>query len=312
MQFTFGMLEDRERRKKASMLDEVAEVVDFRRIEKLLLKMYKHVGRPPIPPLVLFKALLLESWYGLSDGEVVQEIHDRRSFERFVGPEARRFHLDDTTLVKFRQRLVESKTLAKVWSEVDRAFAAKGLVVRKGVIVDSTLVESACRPESKRDDGEPVDADAGYTSRNGQGVAGYKAHVGMDESSGLIRRMELTRIAESDHEHFGELIPDGTERAYADKAYRSRKNEAYLEKRGMESRVLHRAWRNRPLTAAQRLLNRKWSRVRALIEPKMNDLKRWCSMGRMRYYGLERNRLWMLICGLAANFKRAVALEALA
>ena len=58
MQFTFGMLEDEERRKKATMLDEVSQIVDFRRIEKLLLKIYKHGDRPPIPPLMLFKALL--------------------------------------------------------------------------------------------------------------------------------------------------------------------------------------------------------------------------------------------------------------
>lgn len=309
MQFTFGMLEDQERRKKQSMLDEVAKVVDFGRVEKLLEKMYRRGGRPPIPPLMLFKALLLESWYSLSDVEVVQEIHDRRSFERFIGADVRKHHLDDTTLVKFRQRLRATGTLDKVWAEVDRAFIERGLTVRKGVIVDSTLVEGACRPESKREDGSPVDSDAEYTSRNGRAVAGYKVHVGMDEGSGLVRRMELSRIRESDHEHFGELIPAGVERVYADKAYRSREHEKYLAGRGVKSRVLHTARRNRPLTAAQKRINRAWSRVRALIEPKMNDLKRWCSMGRMRYYGLERNDVWMFVCGLAANFKRAVVLE---
>jgi len=54
---------------------------------------------------MLFKALLLESWYDLSDVEVALEIHDRRIFERFIGPEIRNYHLDDTTLVKFRNRL---------------------------------------------------------------------------------------------------------------------------------------------------------------------------------------------------------------
>lgn len=163
MQFTFGMREDQERRKKQSMLDEVARVVDFRRIEKRLLKkMYKHGGRPPIPPLTLFKALLLESWYSLyslSDVEVAREIHDRRSFERFIGADMRQYHLDGTTLVKFRQRLRETGTLAKVWTEVDRALSERGWMVKKGVIVDSTLVEGACRRESKKEDGTPVDAD---------------------------------------------------------------------------------------------------------------------------------------------------------
>jgi len=105
MQPTFGMLEDQARRKKKSMLDEIGKVIDFRRIEKLLLKMYKGGGRPPIPPVMLFKTLLPESWYGLSDVQVVEEIHDRRSFERFIGEGVRKYHLDDTTLVKFRNRI---------------------------------------------------------------------------------------------------------------------------------------------------------------------------------------------------------------
>ena len=308
MQFTFGMMEDQERRKKATMLDEVAKIIDFGRMEKPLSAMYKYGGRPPIPPLMLFKALLLESWYGLSDVEVVQEIHDRRSFERFIGPDVRKYHLDDTTLVKFRNRLRETGTLAKVWGEVDRALSARKLVVKKGVIVDSTLVEGACRPESKREDGSPVDEDAGYTARKGQTYCGYKVHVGMDKVSGIIRRMGLSRIEEHDHEHFKGLIPRGTKEAYADKAYRSIEHDEYLEKRGMKNRILFKGYRNRKLTGRQKRLNRAWSKVRSIIEPKMNDLKRWCSMGRMRYYGLERNGVWMLVCGLAANFKRTVTL----
>jgi len=121
MQPMFGMLEDHARRKKESMLDEIGKVMDFRRIEKLLLKMYNGGGRPPIPPVMLFKALLPESWYGLSDVQVVEEIHDRRGFERFISEGVRRYHLDDTTLVKFRNRLRDSGVMDRVWKEVDNA-----------------------------------------------------------------------------------------------------------------------------------------------------------------------------------------------
>ena len=192
MQMTFGMYEDENRRKKATMLDHVGDVIDFSKLENLLLKMYRgHTGRPPIPPLMLFKALLLESWYGLSDVEVVQEIHDRRSFERFIGEGIRQYHLDDTTLVKFRGRLRESGLIEQLWSEVDKALQRKGVKVKKGTIVDSTLVEGACRPKSLCKDGSLVDKDSGYTVRNGKGVCGYKVHVGMDHGSLLIRKMEL-------------------------------------------------------------------------------------------------------------------------
>lgn len=310
MQVTFGMIEDQNRRQKATMLDDVLKIIDFRGIEKLLLKMYKgKTGRPPIPPLMLFKALLLESWYGLSDVEVVQEIHDRRSFERFIGESVRKYHLDDTTLVKFRERLRNSGMMVKIWNRVDSSLTKAGFIVKKGVIVDSTLVKGACRPGAKRNDGSDVDGDVGCTVRRGLPVDGYKVHVGMDEGSGIIRRMETGRIEEHDHNHFKSFIPRGTKRAYADKAYRSQEHEDYLHNRNVESRVLFKGYRDRMLTAWQKRKNRQWSIVRSVIEPKMADLKRWCSMDRMRYYGMDRNHLWTLMCGLAANFKRVTVLS---
>ena len=98
---------------------------------------------------MLFKALLLESWYDLSDVEVALEIHDRRIFERFIGPEIRNYHLDDTTLVKFRNRLREKGVLDRVWAEVDKAMTARNLRVKKGVIIDSTIGRK-CVQESRR------------------------------------------------------------------------------------------------------------------------------------------------------------------
>jgi len=308
MQPTFGMLEDQARRKKTSMLDEIGTVIDFRRIEKLLLKMYKGGGRPPIPPVMLFKALLLESWYGLSDVQVVEEIHDRRSFERFIGEGVRRYHLDDTTLVKFRNRLRDSGVMDRVWKEVDNALSRRGKKIKQGVIIDSTLVESACRPASKRKDGDPVDPDAGYVKRKGRAIGGYKTHISTDDKTDIIRRMELVPIYEHDQNRFEELIPDDASRVYADKGYSSELHDYYLLEHGITNRVLHKASRNRPLKAWQLAQNRRWSKVRGRVEAKMADLKRWCSMNRMRYYGMERNRIWMLVCGLACNLKRAVNL----
>lgn len=310
MGMTFGMMEDQLRRKKKTMLDDVLGMIDVQKIEGLLNRMYKgDTGRPPIPPLILFKALLLESWYGLSDVEVVQEIHDRRSFERFVGLDVRKYHLDDTTLVKFRERLRTHGMMEKVWEEVERGLQRKGVIVKKGAIVDSTLVKGACRPGSRREDGTVVDRDVGSTVRNGRTISGYKVHAGMDRDSGIVRTMAISRIEEHDHNYLMPLIPKGTTEIYADKAYRSQEHENYLKRHQIKSRILFKRYRNRGLSEGQRKKNRIWSGVRARIESKMNDLKRWCGMEQMRYYGIDRNRLWVLICGMASNLKRAGALK---
>ncbi|MDH4182582.1 MAG: transposase [Nitrospinota bacterium] len=219
MQPTFGMIDDQVRRKKITTLDYIATVIDFRKIEKLLLKACKGGGRPPIPPIMLFKALLLESWYDPSDVEVALEIHNRRSFERFIEPEIRNYHLDHTTLVKYRNRLREKGVLDRVWAEVDKAMIARNLRVKKGVFTDSTMVEGGCRPESKRGNGEPVDPDADYVKRGEQLKSGQKVYISTDDKQGLIQRMELVPITENDHRRFGELIPDDAGRVCADKGY---------------------------------------------------------------------------------------------
>jgi IS5 family transposase len=145
MQMTFGMHEDRERHQKKTMLDEIAQFIDFRKIDQILKGMYTNEGRPPIPPMILFKTLLLEAWYRLSDVQVVEEIHDRRSFEWFVGEDVRKYYVDDTPLVKFRNRMREKRIEEKVWAAVEQSLVEAGVIIRHGTIVDSTMVKGACR-----------------------------------------------------------------------------------------------------------------------------------------------------------------------
>lgn len=312
MQISFGMYEDRSRRQKPCMLDEIIQIVNFKRIGQMLEEMYASgkAGRPPIPPLILFKALLLESWYDLSDVEVVQEIHDRRSFERFVGEEVRNYHLDDTTLVKFRNRLRNHGLMKRIWDVMDLELQNRGLVVKRGVIIDSTLVKGATRPSSRRSDGSLVDGDIGRTVREGEGYEGMKVQIGMDSESRLIRGMGLRPITEHDHRYFKPLIPEGTEVVYADKAYSSGEHRMYLAAIGVKDGIIRKRPYRQLQTEENRVRNKMLSQIRGRIEAKMDDLKRWCSMDRLRYYGRSRNELWMWVCGLACNWKRMVRLVA--
>jgi IS5 family transposase len=310
MQYSFGMMEDRERRQKDTFLDRVNEIIDFTNIEKLLQKMYtSELGRDPIPPLILFKTLLLESWYGLSDVEVVEEIHDRRSFERFVGEEVRNYHVDDTTLVKFRKRMRDHAIYVSAIELVEKAMIQAGVKIKRGAIVDATLVKGAALPHSKDKNGDDVDPDVHTTSRKGKPVDGYKVHVSTTTDQ-IIRKIEISHIEVHDSQYFEKVLPKDAKEAFADKAYRSKAISEYLRKRNIANRILFKGYRNHPLTASKTYRNKKLSYTRSAIERKMCDLKRWCSMGRMRYFGLERNRLWIFLCAMASNLKRAVNLLA--
>jgi transposase len=210
-QLTFGMQEDDLMRKKETMLDRIDQIIDFRPIETLLESVYdRQTGRPAIPPVKLFKMLLLEQWYGLSDVRVVEEVHDRRSFERFVGQDIRRYHVDDTTLVKFRERIRHARLERRLFDLIKNQLDEQGLFVRKGTIIDSTIVQGATSPGRRKKNGEPVDPDVAYTSRKGKAKEGMKVHLSVDLGSGLVEHISLTPITVHDHHVFEELIPSET------------------------------------------------------------------------------------------------------
>lgn len=306
-QLTFGMQEDNLMRKKESMLDQIDRIIDFGPIEALLNTLYDpRMGRPAISPVMLFKMLLLEQWYGLSDVRVVEEVHDRRSFERFVGQEIRRYHVDDTTLVKFRERLRAAKIERRLFELINEQLEAKGLFIRKGTIVDSTIVQGATRPGRRRKNGELVDPDVAYTSRKGKAQEGMKVHLSMDHGSGLIEEITLTPITTHDHQVFEELIPTQTNVVYADKAYDSEAHDQYLKQHNKRSGILRKGCRYRPLTAKEHQRNSVLARIRSTIEPKINDLKRWCHLQKLRYFTLQRNLIQVVCAAIGANLKRSV------
>ena len=72
---------------KPGVLDRINEELDWRRFGKTLRKVFKDCkdGRPSYPPVMLFKVLLLQQWYGLSDPMAEEAIADRLSFRRFLG-----------------------------------------------------------------------------------------------------------------------------------------------------------------------------------------------------------------------------------
>ncbi len=195
-------------RKGPDRLGRLSSVVKWYRFEKVLKPLGKDspVGRPAYPALLMFKALLLQRLYGLSDAELEEALYDRLSFRRFCGLGLDEVVPDHTTLCRFRNHLVEAGLLEKLFFELDRQLDAAGLILRRGTMLDATIIETdAARPPRQEDDGgsevpgadrvHPArDPDATFTRHKGKPGSryGYKAHVGVDEGSGLIRRVITT------------------------------------------------------------------------------------------------------------------------
>jgi IS5 family transposase len=99
----------------------------------------------------MFKILLLQQWYGLSDQETEFALRDRISFSRFTGIALAESVPDHTTICRFRNLLVEKSVLKPLLDEVNNQFEKQGKLVKKGVAVDASIVASAARPRKQVD-----------------------------------------------------------------------------------------------------------------------------------------------------------------
>lgn len=308
-QLSFGMMEDNLMLKGKDFLDKINEIIDFTLIEEKLNQLYNpHKGRPAIPPLILFKVILLEQWYGLSDVAAVKAIHDNRRFERFVGQEVRYYHVDDTTLVKFRKRIGNEGALEEMLRIIIQQLRDKGYIRRDGTIIDATHVEGATKAGRRRKNGELVDPDVAKTLCRGRVREGMKVHVAMDVGSLLIEAVKLTNIRLHDSNVFEELLPADTKAVYTDRAYDSESKHNYLAENGKEDGILRQSRRNKPLTELEKALNSLFSKTRTSIEAKLSDLKRWCHLGKLRYFKKESNWIQVIFAVIASNLKRCVVL----
>ncbi len=137
-------------------LDRLVELVKWYRFEKLLARLRDPgPGRPGYPVLVMFKALLLQSLYGLSDTELEEALADRLSFRRFVGFSLEDQIPDHTTLCRFRLELIEAGLLEKLFAELDRQLEQAGVILKRGTMLDATLIETTARPGPEGSTSDP-------------------------------------------------------------------------------------------------------------------------------------------------------------
>lgn len=297
-------------------LERLAREVKWYRFEKLLCRLRPEgAGRPPFDPLLMFKALLLQQWYRLSDGELEEALNDRMSFRRFLGLALEDASPDHTTLCRFRNRLGEAGLAEKLFAEFERQLERHGLLLKRGTMIDATLVQTPFRPgrqgEADAAAELPVDADAALTAREGRRGThyGYKAHAGVDVETRLIRRLVLTP-ANVNETVVADALVCGDERAvYADKAYAKKARRSWLRERKIKDRIMHKSWGGGPpLTPSQKRHNALIAPVRAQVEGVFATLKRWMGFDCVRYVGLAKNSAHLHLVGLAYNMTRALKL----
>ena len=300
----------RRRGKKSEWLDRLDAALDWPALETIVAGIYASRGGGLSYPLLTYvKLLLLQQWHGLSDEGLEAAVDDRLSFRRFAGIPLAESVPDHSSVWRFREELARRGLAARLLAEVNRQLDARGLILRRGTLIDATILEAAVRPPGG-DAGEvsPRDPQAGWTKKNGRSRFGYEAHAAVDEGSGLVRAATMTPADVHDSVEADDLVQGDEGAVYADKAYDSEKRRADLRARGIEPRIMHKARRNRPLKPWQTWFNEAVAPVRAGVERLFATMKRTYGHRRVRYLGLARNDVQLQAMCAAINLRRALVL----
>ena len=330
-------------------LERLAQVVDFELFRGELDAALERSdrakgGRPPYDAVLMFKVLILQTLYTLSDDQTEYQIRDRLSFMRFVGLALEDRVPDAKTIWLFREQLTRAGAGAHLFARFDAALRAAGYLAMGGQIVDATIIQ-ARRPRLSRDEkatvrdgGVPahwskakrvqMDTDASWTLRRGRKragrerhdrapselvipVFGYKNHLGIDRRHGFIRNFVVTTAAAHDGRQLGRLL-DGQNTAspvWADSAYRSAANVSLLARRGLVPQFQRPKPRGKPMPPHMLRGNASRARVRVAIEHVFAAQK--CRLGLViRSVGLARATTRLGLANLVTNMRRLAWFEA--
>lgn len=299
---------------RSSILDEVEAVVDWAPLRSLLGKRGgSGAGNSSYPSEVLLRCLLAGIWHNLSDPALEAAIADRLSFRRFVGLSLHDQTPDHTTLWRFRQELAKDGLIEKIFTEINRQFEVKKLILKQGTLVDASLMPARANPPRKtRKEAEETpskpsaDRDARWGRKGNKSVFGYKVHTGVDVGHTLIRRVQMTDASVTDTEPADRLFCGDEKAVYGDQAYYTHTRHARLTEAGIKDRLMRRPNKHHPeLPPRHKQRNRLIAKVRAAVERPYAVFKETYGLRRLRFFNFERNRVLIMLACCAYNLRRA-------
>lgn len=309
----------------------VDQVVDWSPIEDAMRDVHsKKRGRPAITPLLLFKVLLIQRWYDLSDPAAEDALNDRKSFARFVGLPLDQPAPDHSSISRFRTELLRRGLMEPLIDALMAQIEARDLVLKQGTLMDATFVPSAAKPPSaprepkdkaRKAEFEPPaaepppadpftsgkhsarDPDARWAKKGKKAFFGYKLHIAADQERRIVRSHRVTAANVNDCEIGPQLVqPDGGAH-YGDKGYPSEPLRQKLAEHGLANGIMQLGTKHHLLRPAERRRNRVLAGIRAKVEGVFGEMKCRLGLTRARYRGLEKVQLECSLVVFAFNLK---------
>jgi IS5 family transposase len=232
---------------------------------------------------MMFKILILQEYYGLSDDQIEFQLLDRLSFQKFIGQGLHDVVPDAKTIWLYRQTLTEAGIIDKLFIQLSKQLERYGLVAKKGLMVDASFAKVPVQRNSP-DENDQIkrgetpdwdenkmrqkDLDADWVKKGGESHFGYKQHIKADVESKIITNFEVTSASEHDSQVIDELLTqsDKGQAVYADSAYHKNERIEELKRKGFFPRIPRKAARYIALTEAEIKRNHKYSSKRCRVE----------------------------------------------
>ena len=267
-------------------LDAIIDWEIFRdSIEKALYKEPKsNAGAKPYDRVLMFKILILQRYYNLSDEQTEFQIKDRLSFMDFLGLKIGDKIPDEKTIWLFRENLSKANLAQTLFDAFTQKLINNGIVAKEGSIVDASFV-TVPKQRNKRDENKKIkegeipqsfesnpnklaqkDCDARWTKKNNQNEYGYKDHINSDQKTKIITKYTVTPASAHDSQAVKDIVDESDTVFYADSAYKSEEIEIYLKEKNIKEKIIKRKYRNKPLKQADHKTNYKHSQTRVRVE----------------------------------------------
>ncbi len=308
-QLSFGDAEyagKRKRTRREEFLAEMEKVVPWSALEALIEPHYPKAGggRRPYPLAAMLRVHLMQNWFGFSDPAMEEALYEITPLRQFARLRMSAIP-DETTLLNFRHLLEKHDLAPKILDAVNADLTRKGLLLRRGTMVDATIIAA---PSSTKNADGARDPEMHQTKKGNQWYFGMKAHIGVDVESGLVHTVTTTAANAADVTQTEHLLHGSEVVVYADAGYTGaehrveRKDISWhvAEKRGKVKAIVNDAIRE----ATQDLETLK-ARIRARVEHPFRVVKRQFGFVKVRFRGLAKNTAQVLTLFALSNLWQA-------
>ena len=284
------------RTKKKEFLEQIDRIVPWGEWENMIRPSYYkgERGNKPYELRLMLRLHVLQNLYDLSDEGTAAEVIDSRAFSEFCGIDASSQVPDGDTIGRFRNILVKNGLQEKLFQQVVELLAERKLILKKGTIVDSTLITA---PSSTKNQKKERDPEAHSTRKGNNWYFGYKAHIGVDKDTGLVHHVKVTSANVNDVVETSNLLTGEEESVYGDSGYQGAEKREDAIRRNKQGKKIRYKINRKPTEIKKhtarsqgqlRRREREKSSIRAKVEHVFAVVKRLFRFRKTRYRGLEK------------------------